>query len=162
MTSWGRFQRRFDGIIDDLKAHEDLVDKTSNAIGLSDVRNLADALEDSRQKALEKLAKEEERHTAMQYTAIVGWLKIDEADQVKAFDSIASEASNNPGTCDWILKQPRIQSWMRCNHEASFLILHGHPGTGKSVLAAQIATFLRAAGNSSVITHFCTYSYATS
>ena len=162
LTSWGRFQRRFDSIIEDLKAHEELIDKTANAVHISEAREMRGKLEVWRQEALDKLAKDEAEQTAAQYLTIVGWLKLDESDQLKIFDSIESEASSNPGTCDWILKQQKISAWMRCSQEASFLVLHGHPGTGKSVLATQIANFLKAAGHSLVVTHFCTYSYATS
>ena len=162
LTSWGRFQLRFDSIIEDLKAHEELVDKTANAVNISEAREMRGKLEVWRQETLDKLTKDEAEQTAAQYLAIVGWLKLDEFDQVKIFDSIESEASSNPGTCDWILKQQKISAWMRCSQEASFLVLHGNPGTGKSVLATQIANFLKTGGHSLVITHFCTYSYATS
>ena len=73
-----------------------------------------------RQETLDKLAKDEEEQTAAQYLAIVSWLKMDESHQLKIFDSIASEASSNPGTCDWILKQSKISCWMRCSQEATF------------------------------------------
>lgn len=162
LTSWGRFQRRFGSIIEDLKKHEDLVDKIAIAVNLAEERKMRENLEAWRKEALEKLAKDEAEQTAAQYFAVVGWLRLDESDQLKIFDSIASEASNNPGTCDWILKQPKISAWMRRSREAGFLILYGHPGTGKSVLATQIATFLKSDGHSLVVTHFCTYLYAAS
>lgn len=161
-SSWCRFQRRFDSIIEDLKAHEDLVDKTANAINISEAREMREKLEVWRQENLDKLAKDEAEQTAAQYLAIVGWLKLDEFDQIKIFESIELDTSNNSGACDWILKQQKISAWMRCSQEASFLVLHGHPGTGKSVLSTQIANFLKSDGHSLVITHFCTYSYATS
>ncbi|KAI0600377.1 hypothetical protein F4775DRAFT_61536 [Biscogniauxia sp. FL1348] len=162
LTSWGRFQRRFDSIIEDLKAHEDLVDKTVNAVNIVEARKLKEDLEAWRKEALDRLVKDEAEQTTAQYLAIVSWLKLDESDQLKIFDSISFEASNNPGTCDWILKQPKISAWMRCSQEATFLILHGHPGTGKSVLATQIANFLKSDGRSLIATYFCTYLYGTS
>ncbi|KAI1501805.1 hypothetical protein F5X99DRAFT_381098 [Biscogniauxia marginata] len=162
LTSWGRFQRRFDSIIEDLKVHEDLVDKTANAVNISEAHKMRENLEVWRQETLDKLDRDEKEQTAAQYLAVVSWLKLDEYDQLNIFDSIAFEASSNAGTCDWILKQPKISAWMRCSQEASFLVLHGHPGTGKSVLATQIATFLKSDGRSLIVTHFCTYSYAVS
>lgn len=162
MTSWGRFQRRFDGLIEDLKAQEELIDKTANAVNITEAKQSREAIELWRQESLDKLAKEEEQQTASLYLAIATWLKIDESDQHKIFDAIASEALSNPGTCNWALKQPDIVNWMRYNQEVTFLVLHGHPGTGKSVLATQIATFLRSDQQSLVVTHFCSYSYAAS
>lgn len=116
-------------------------------------------LQTMRQENLDKLAKEEVEQTANQYLAIVGCLKADESTQLKIFDAIASEAHINPGTCDWVLKQREIQAWMTCHHSSTFLLLHGRPGSGKSVLATQIVKFLQSSKQSLVVSHFCTYSY---
>lgn len=139
-----------------------MVDKTAITVNISEARKTRESLEAWRKESLDKLAKDEAEETAAQYLAVVGWLRLDETDQLKIFDSIAFEASNNPGTCDWILKQPKISAWMKCSRESSFLILHGNPGTGKSVLSTQIATFLKSNRRSLIITHFCTYSYTAS
>ncbi|KAI8722914.1 NACHT domain-containing protein [Fusarium sp. LHS14.1] len=162
LTSWGRFQRRFEGIIEDLKAHEELVDKTANAVHASESKEMRRTLQIWRQEHLDKLAKEESEQTAAQYLAIVGCLKADESTQLNIFDAIASETSTNPGTCDWILKQSSIQAWMRCHQSSTFLLLHGRPGSGKSVLATQIVQFLQSSKQSLVVSHFCTYSYEDS
>jgi len=162
MTSWGRFQRRFDGIIDDLKAHERLVDNTANAVGLSELRKMREAVETSKRESLERLAREEQANAGTQFLAIVGWLKLDDREQAKIFDSVTAELCKYPGTCDWILAHPRIAAWMRCSRESSFLTLHGSPGTGKSVLAAQVVNFLKPSRTSLVVSHLCTYSQTTS
>ncbi|KAL6400957.1 putative NACHT domain-containing protein [Ilyonectria robusta] len=162
MTSWGRFQRRFDGIIDDLKAHENLVDKTASVVGLDEARKMREDLVALRQESLDKVTKEEEERTAAQYVAIVGWLKMDDTEQVRIFDSVLEEPQKYSGTCDWIYGQSQMSAWMRCTQESPFLVLHGHPGTGKSVLATQITTFLRSSGNSLVVSHICTYTQAAS
>ncbi|GKT51135.1 uncharacterized protein ColSpa_11316 [Colletotrichum spaethianum] len=54
MTSWGRFQRRFDGIIDDLRAHEKLVDQTANAVGHSKMKKMREDVTALRQQQLER------------------------------------------------------------------------------------------------------------
>jgi hypothetical protein len=162
MTSWGRFQRRFDSIIDDLKAHESLVDKTANAVGLSESRGMREELATLRGEVLERVAKEEEERAAAQFVAIVGWLKMDDSDQAKLFESVMTEPQKYAETCDWIFGQEKIVTWMRCSQESAFLVLHGHPGTGKTVLAAKIATFLKPSGKSLVVSHICTYSQTLS
>ncbi|KAK3345804.1 hypothetical protein B0T25DRAFT_460566 [Lasiosphaeria hispida] len=161
MTSWGRFQRRFDSVIEDLKTHEDLVDKTANAVGISDSRRMREELAVLRRETLERVAKEEEERTAAQYVAIVGWLRMDDSEQAKLFESVMTEPRKYTETCDWILNQDKIVAWMRCSQESAFLVLHGNPGTGKSVLATRIATFLQATGKSLIISHICTYSQVT-
>ncbi|KAK4207806.1 hypothetical protein QBC37DRAFT_444263 [Rhypophila decipiens] len=94
MTSWGQFQRRFDSIIDDLKAHEGLVDKTVNAVGSCDIRKTREGVEVLRMERLERVAKEDEDRTAAQYIAIVGWLKMDDAEQTKILDTVLVEPRN--------------------------------------------------------------------
>ncbi|KAF4985602.1 hypothetical protein FDECE_16439 [Fusarium decemcellulare] len=162
LTSWGRFQRKFDGIIEDLKAHEDLVDKTTNAVNITEAREMRDKLKLWREESQTQLAKDEAERTAAQYRAVVGWLNFDDSNQHKVFDTIASEAQKSPGTCSWILQQRQVQAWLRCNSEMTFVVLQGGPGTGKSVLASQIVNFLRSSEQSLVISHFCTYSYEES
>jgi hypothetical protein len=162
MTSWGRFERRFDSIVDDLKAHERLVDSTANATGLSDLRKTREAVEASQRALLDKIEHEEHERAATQYLAIVGWLKLDDSEQGKILDSLLTEPRRYPGTCDWILAHSKISAWMRCSQESTFLALHGNPGTGKSVLAAQIIEFLRLTESSLVVAHVCTYSQAAS
>ncbi|KAH7250958.1 chromatin remodelling complex Rsc7/Swp82 subunit-domain-containing protein [Fusarium tricinctum] len=161
MTSWSRFVPRFDAIIDDLKAHESLIGRTANTVGLCELRRLRENIETLRQESLSKIAKEEEEHSAMQYVAIVGWLKMDDSEQLKIFDDITVATQKYPGTCDWIEKQDRVAAWMRCNYESTFLVLQGNPGTGKSVLLTKIAAS-KSLAQSLVISHFCTYSQPAS
>src|SRR3569833_457224 len=166
LASWGRVQRRFDGILKDLKRHEELIDQTANAIDISEAAKLRDDLRAWRAESLSTLARQEEEEVTKQYMAITSWLKMDDSEQHVIFDSIAAEASKYPGTCDWILKHPGLRSWMRDDNDTPFLWLHGYPGTGKSVLATQIHTFLQADNRGPdtalVIRHFCTYAYASS
>ncbi|KAL7903755.1 hypothetical protein GGI35DRAFT_472889 [Trichoderma velutinum] len=140
-TSWGRFQRRFDNILADLKAHGELVDKTQE---------------------IAKLEKEEEERTSTEFRAVLSVLKVDETPQINVSGNLTSEANQNPGSCSWILQQSKINSWTKCERDTEFVVLHGFVGSGKSVLAAQIATFLRALEHSLVAAHFCTYIYPNS
>jgi hypothetical protein len=123
---------------------------------------MRESLRDLRQQSLDRIKKEEEDETTRQFESIVGWLKTDESDQLAIFDTITSEASKYPGTCTWALKQPKIAAWLKGNHDTQFLWLQGNPGTGKSVMASQLCTFLQSDGKSLVVHHFCTYAYASS
>ncbi|RFU25501.1 hypothetical protein B7463_g10833, partial [Scytalidium lignicola] len=40
LTSWGRFQRRFDNILEDMKRHGELVDKEANAYDIAEARQM--------------------------------------------------------------------------------------------------------------------------
>lgn len=123
---------------------------------------MREALRDQRNENLNNIAKQEDEISTRQYQAIVGWLQMDDTDQQVIFDSIASEAEQNEGTCNWILKQPILVSWMKTRLATPFVWLQGYPGAGKSVLATQIDTFLRSSHQSLVVRHFCTYSYGSS
>ncbi|KAK1246773.1 hypothetical protein MKX08_000575 [Trichoderma sp. CBMAI-0020] len=155
-TSWGRFQRRFDNIFADLKAHEDLIDKTANAADISEAKSMREKLETWREQEAIKFKREEEEQTSIEFQAILNFLKLDETHQIKIADNLAAEADQNPGSGHWILQQPKIRSWAKCNHDTQFVVLHGSVGSGKSILATQISTFLRSS-NYLVATHYCTY-----
>jgi Cdc6-like AAA superfamily ATPase len=162
MTSWGRFERRFDAIIDDLSEHEKLVDKTASAVNLLEARKIRESVEAMRQESFNNAARQEEERTAMQYVTIVGWLKMDDSQQLRIIDSITTESERYPCTSSWIFNQQKVAAWMRCSQESTFLVLHGRPGTGKSVLLTQIGASLKSSGRSLVISHFCTYSQPSS
>ncbi|KAL7942168.1 hypothetical protein V8C42DRAFT_332740 [Trichoderma barbatum] len=161
-TSWGRFQRQFDNIFADLKAHEDLIDKTVNAADISEAKEMREKIEDWRQQESRKFKKMEEERTSTEFHAVQSVLQIGETPQIDVFDSLASEANQNPGSCSWILQQQKIQSWAKCERDTQFVVLHGCVGSGKSVLAAQIGIFLRSLKYSLVATHFCTYHHPES
>ncbi|KAL7799057.1 hypothetical protein V8C37DRAFT_407477 [Trichoderma ceciliae] len=161
-TSWGRFQRRFDNIFTDLKAHEDLVDKTVNAANMAEAKEMREKLEDWRQQEMSRLKKDEEEQTSTEFLAILSVLRVDESHQIKVFDNLIAAANENPGSCGWILRQPKIQSWAKRGRDAQFVVLYGCIGSGKSILATQIVTFLRTLNHSLVSTHFCTYLYPES
>jgi hypothetical protein len=160
-TSWGRFQRRFDNIFADLKAHEDLIDKSANAVNISEAREMRDKLEAWRQQEAIKLKREEAEQTSVEFQAVLNFLKIDEMHQAKIFDKLAAEADQNPGSGHWILQQPKIRSWAKLSCEAQFVVLHGSVGVGKSILATQIGSFLRSPNNQ-VVMHYFTYIYPES
>ncbi|KAJ3519472.1 hypothetical protein NM208_g14114 [Fusarium decemcellulare] len=41
-----------------------------------------------------------------------------------------------PGTCEWILEQPKFVQW--CNEESSVTVLYGDPGAGKTFLISKV------------------------
>ncbi|KAH6663538.1 hypothetical protein B0J14DRAFT_683261 [Halenospora varia] len=142
--------------------HEYQIDKEANAYDIVEARDTRKKLETWRQETLTKLAREEEEQTASQLQTISTWLKLDETDQLAIFDKVSTEGAKYPETCGWILKNPTMVSWLRTRPENPFVWLQGNPGTGKSVIIGQLVNFLRASQSSLVVTHFWTYSYASS
>ncbi|TGJ82679.1 hypothetical protein E0Z10_g6084 [Xylaria hypoxylon] len=161
LTSWGRFQGRFDGILDDLKRHEDQLDREANAYNIIEAKNMRESLQQWREESIAKTHQAEEEQNTRQLQAICSWLRANDTDQPVIFDQISSEVSKYPGTCAWILTQPTLACWLRNQSEDSFIWLQGNPGCGKSVIASQMVNFLSAQGLI-VIPYFCTSSYASS
>ncbi|KAI3324875.1 NACHT domain protein [Xylariaceae sp. AK1471] len=161
LTSWGRFQGRFDNILHDLKRHEEQLDREANAYNIVEAKAMRESLREWRQESLAKVNQEEEEQTTRQLQGICSWLRNNDTDQPVIFDQISSEASRHPGTCSWILSQTTMACWLSNQTNNPFVWLQGNPGCGKSVIASQLVNFL-STQNSIVITYFCTSSYASS
>ncbi|KAK2060826.1 hypothetical protein LY76DRAFT_509171 [Colletotrichum caudatum] len=161
LTSWGRFQRRFDNVLDDLDRHGDLIDKQANALNIFEAQQMHREIRDWKEKSIESLSIQEKEQSGKQYQAIAAWLKYDDSDQLSIFDSISTEVNNFPGTCSWFIQHPKVQSWLQRRADAPLLWLQGIPGSGKSSICAQVVNFMMA-GKMPVIHYFCSYSYASS
>ncbi|UZP43119.1 hypothetical protein NXS19_010935 [Fusarium pseudograminearum] len=159
-ASWGRFQRKFGNILDDLKHHGALIDLEANAHNISQAKKMRDDIRRWREESENRVRQEDNEHTAKQYGSIVSWLKSNDVDQLAIVDSISSEVEKYQGTCAWILQNKRIRSWADAKPNTPALWLKGSAGTGKSVLCTQLINFLKE--TKFVIWHFCTYLYATS
>jgi archaellum biogenesis ATPase FlaH len=161
LTSWGRFQRRFDNILEDLDRHGDLIDRVANARNISEARQLRLDLRSWKEESLEQVKQDEEYNTTKQYRSLLSYLRIDETEQLSIFESVSEEVSKFPGTCAWILKNERISSWLQRKPGNNLLWLQGNPGSGKSVLSTQLVNFLRVS-SSFVMTHSCSQTFASS
>ncbi|KAM0377473.1 hypothetical protein ACHAPY_006630 [Fusarium culmorum] len=153
-ASWGRFQRKFGNILDDLKHHGALIDLEANAHNISQAKKMRDDIRKWREESENRVRREDNEHTVKQYGSIVSWLKVNDVD------SISSEVEKYQGTCAWILQNKCIRYWADAKPNTPALWLKGSAGTGKSVLCTQLINFLKE--TKFVIWHFCTYLYATS
>ncbi|KAK3687800.1 hypothetical protein B0T22DRAFT_489623 [Podospora appendiculata] len=163
-TSWGRFQRHYNHILDDLKRHEELVDKEANAHNIATVHSMRDEITSWRTESLNKIARDDVEHSNFQYQSILAWLKMSNsvAEQSLIADAIADEIMRFPGTCSWVLKNKKILTWLHDQADGSYLWVKGKPGSGKSVIATQLANFLRQNKAFTMIRHLCSYSYCDS
>ncbi|KAF5675816.1 NACHT domain-containing protein [Fusarium heterosporum] len=159
-TSWGRFQRRFGNILEDLKQHGALIDLEANARNISQAKTMRDDIRKWREESETQVRREDVEQNAKQYESIVSWLKVNEADQIAVMDSISSEAADCQCTGGWLLKDKRVRSWASNHPDTPALWLKGSAGTGKSVLTAQLISFMKI--TKLVAFHFCTYLYTSS
>ncbi|KAF3767250.1 hypothetical protein M406DRAFT_338058 [Cryphonectria parasitica EP155] len=155
LTSWGRFQRRFDNILDDMKRHEDLIDKEANARDIAEARKMRQGLDAWKKASLEKIDHDTKEQTVREFHAAQSWLRIDNSDQLAIFKSIADHGNKYSGTCGWILKNAKIRFWLQRKLETPMLRLSGTAGSGKSVISTQLIKFMQASGHMTVLYHFC-------
>lgn len=161
LTSWHRFQRRFDNILESLKRHEELVDKEANAQNIAEAKQMRQEIRAWKEESKEQLQRVEGEQSAKQYTAIVSWLRADDSDQLTIFHALSAEGAKYPGTCDWILKNKKATSLLQRKPDVPLLWIQGAAGTGKSILSSSIVTFMKSS-DSLVLSHFCSHAYPSS
>ncbi|KAI1070812.1 hypothetical protein LB507_006787 [Fusarium sp. FIESC RH6] len=159
-TSWGRFQRRFDNIIEDLNKHGALIDLEANARDIAEAKAMRENIQRWKEESEDRVRQQDREQNAKQYESIVSWLKTNETDQLAIIDSISSDATEYQGTCSWILKNRKVTSWANDKPDTPALWLKGSAGSGKSVLCTQLVNFLK--GTKAVAYHFCSYLYESS
>lgn len=81
--------------------------------------------------------------------------KLEEGDEIQRVFAIPSDAENDfnyfrqrwmPGTCDWLIDEPEVQSWLEPKAETRIVWFSAPPGSGKSVLSSHIVSHLGEAG----------------
>ena len=159
-TTWGRFDRHFDVILDSLNQHGELIDKEAAARNIADTQALLKQLDAKRTETLEKAQSEEKAKIGKQYQAILARLQINESDQISIWETLV-EALGDESTCAWVLKDEKVASWLDEKGNTRSLWLQGSAGIGKSVIAAHLSKF-RSLGNRVVVRHFCNNLYASS
>jgi hypothetical protein len=160
-TSWGRFQRRFDNILEDLDRHGKLIDQEAVARDIAAASRMRQEIRTWREESFNQVKIDEERQAANEFRSILSWLKIDETEQIQIYETLSDEGTKFPGTCSWLPKHDKIKSWLQKKPESPLLWLHGNPGCGKSVIAAKLVDFLQAS-KCSLVHHFCTYTHNSS
>ncbi|KAK5656663.1 hypothetical protein OQA88_4643 [Cercophora sp. LCS_1] len=162
LTTWGRFQREFDGILDDLRKNGELIDRETNAFNIVEARKMRQDLDCWKEESLTQLAQTQREQTARQLQGLTTWLHLDDSDQLALVDSLTEVGTNYPGTVDWALKKSQMAAWLRPTAESRFVWLHGGPGTGKSVILARLVLFLLSMKKSLVVHHFCSFTHGSS
>lgn len=141
-----------------MKRYEDVIDRTANAYDISEADQMRQDLRQWREESMEKLHLQDQEQAAKEFQAIQSWLRVDRSDQLTIFDSIADQGNKYPGTCEWVLKNTKVRSWLHLSPQTPVLWLSGSAGTGKSVISTQLINFMRNLPELTVIYHYCTNS----
>lgn len=126
-STWGQFDRRFKCILTSLQAHIDLVDREANAHLISETMQW-------RKEAIVAAERDEKERIATQLAATIDWLGVDkiphcgQSYQENTLDRLTRECC--PGTTDWLIKNKKMNTWLRHSGGKTVLWLKGKPGAG--------------------------------
>ena len=124
---------RFQAILDSLRKHRDLIDQEANIINIVEAKAWrSERLEHIRQWRDERAAKldrEEQERIGAQVREAAAWLdtSVEQDDILAKHLRVRADAEPH-----WILKEPKIVSWLGQARDYPFLWLNGKIGGGKS------------------------------
>lgn len=139
-----------------MKRYEDVIDRTANAYDIAEANQMRQDLRQWKEESLEKIHLQDQEQAAKEFHAIQSWLRVDRSDQLTIFDSIADQGNKYSGTCEWVLKNVKVRSWLQQSPQTPVLWLSGSAGTGKSFLTTQLINFMKTLPELTVIYHYCT------
>ena len=149
---WGLFERRFKLILQKLDCHCERLDKEAAAAHYSKMKEFRD----KRQREEDDL--ERQRQTQMAQD-VFRWLSAAEDQQEEFLHQISDK--RQPGTCDWVLKDPQMQPWIEDDSGDAVLWMTGIPGAGKSFLCSLLVENLQSQQRLSSLYYFCSQSPST-
>lgn len=120
MTTWANFDVRFDAILASMARHSDLITRGATTNDIKQWRHKMDT---------EVTAKEKDR-LYRQRSSVISWLGLEQPSQDDECERLLRDCIED--SCDWILKNQTIQSWLQIDTNVPVVWLHGKPGAGRS------------------------------
>ena len=142
---WALFERRFKSILKNLEVHCGVLDKEAAAAHVSEMK----LFRDKRQLEEDTFERERQIHMAQD---VFQWLSAAEDQQDEQLHRISDQRW--PGTCDWILEDPQIRSWIE-DDCGDTVWMTGIPGGGKSFLCSLLIQHLQSKQHLSTLHYFC-------
>ena len=143
---WGLFERRFKAITSRLTSHCDLLDKEATSLHFSQMKEMRD------NRLREEEAFEISRQNQM-VQDVFTWLSAAEDTQEDYLYHLLDH--RQPGTYNFILKDPQISSWLDSEVGPDVIWMTGKPGAGKSFLSSSIVEYLQNRSETSSSYYFC-------
>ena len=143
---WGLFERRFKLVLHNLASHCDLLEREAAALHFSDMKQMRE------KRQLEEEVSERYRHNQMA-REVFTWLAAEEDSQEEYLHSISDH--RQPETCNWILDESQICSWIENGNGDAVIWMTGKPGAGKSYLCSLIIENLGTRQDLSSLYFFC-------
>lgn len=121
---WANFTPRFDSILSDLAYHSELLGEETTTVDFSE------AVSRSRQER-QRWERHEREQQFSKLQSVLSWLGSDDIPLEDELEKLLRDGL--PGSCDWILQHPEIQSWWKSGAENRLVWLYGKPGAGQSL-----------------------------
>ena len=130
--TWKAFEPQFDAIIYKIERHTELIDKEANCIALLETREAVKERQREVKIAIQEKQKEIDarikQRQAVQLREVVQWVSNDEHDQQFRLEKLARH--RQPQTCEWLLRNRSIASWLHKGTSKPIIWLSGIPGSG--------------------------------
>ncbi|KAL8662378.1 MAG: hypothetical protein Q9202_004773 [Teloschistes flavicans] len=143
---WGLFERRFKSIIQSLALHCDLLDKEAAATHFLEMKAMRD-----KRKLEEDSYEEQTRNQFSRET--LRWLSAEEDSQEEFLHRLSEQRLI--GTCDWILDEPEVMTWLEDNDSNPTVWVTGNPGSGKTHACSLIVQHSETKKDRSTLYFFC-------
>ncbi|KAH9990747.1 hypothetical protein F4779DRAFT_609911 [Xylariaceae sp. FL0662B] len=147
-SAWGGFEYRFSSLISNIGHTSDQIDREAASLNISQAVKWRIA-------SAEDAEKRQDRWQTQQLNAVLNWLETADKGQEVKLEWLKSRCYE--GTSQWVLQSPKLRSWLQRGRGRPVLWLYGKPGSGKSVIASQIITFLRSDPHRNVCFFFCDF-----
>jgi len=138
---WPRTLSRCTEIISHVQNSSALLQQEELADHSGKLHNSIVELSKSRVFAQQEQAEKETRSALAKYQSVLSWLNVDPSEQSDILNTLTTECY--PGTCNWILKHKRFQSWL-ADEKQSILWISGKPGSGTELGIKLTYSFLTA------------------
>lgn len=145
-VNWGLFERRFKSIIQRLNSHCEILDKEAASIHFLEMKIFRE------KRQLEDDADEQHRQSEMARSVVL-WLSASDGEQEDHLHKLSDDRV--PGTCNWVLDDSQMCSWLEDEHAGSVLWMTGIPGAGKSFLCSLIVQNLQLQQELTSLYYFC-------
>ncbi|KAM0499405.1 hypothetical protein ACHAP8_005558 [Fusarium lateritium] len=146
-SAWGGFEHRFGSLLESIAKVSVEIDREAMAI------DIIQAV-DQRKKDADAAAERETQWRTQQLCIVLNWLEASDTDQETKLEILRDRC--HEGTLGWVTNSPKLRSWLR-GRGKKVMWLHGKPGSGKSVLAAKLISFLSADTTRKVAFFFCDF-----
>ncbi|RFN54453.1 nacht domain-containing protein [Fusarium flagelliforme] len=146
-SAWGGFEHRFGSLLESIARVSVEIDREAMAI------DIIQAV-DQRKRDADAAAERESQWRTQQLCIVLNWLEASDTDQQTKFEILRDRC--HEGTLGWVTSSPKLRAWLRTGGK-QVLWLHGKPGSGKSVLAAKLISFLSADTTRKVVFFFCDF-----